>query len=116
MTLTKNDFIEEMTALGFTKKRSIELVETLLEMIKRTLESGEDVLISGFGKFQVRDKKPRRGRNPATGDDLLLRKRRVITFRCSPVLREKMDKSNSKDTYVCETCGRRECICTKEKM
>jgi integration host factor subunit alpha len=76
---------------GCTKKESEQRVETLLEIIKKSLESGEDVLVSGFGKFCVRNKKERKGRNPATGADLLLSKRRVITFRCSSVLRDRMN-------------------------
>jgi integration host factor subunit alpha len=63
----------------------------LLEIIKGTLEKSEDVLISGFGKFCVKNKKQRRGRNPATGDDLLLRERRVVTFKCSGKLRKKIN-------------------------
>jgi integration host factor subunit alpha len=63
----------------------------LLEIIKGTLEKSEDVLISGFGKFCVKNKKQRRGRNPATGDDLLLRERRVVTFKCSGKLRKKLN-------------------------
>jgi len=59
---------------------------------KDTLVNGEDVLISGFGKFCVKDKKRRRGRNPATGEDLTLESRRVVTFRCSPVLRDKVNR------------------------
>ena len=78
--------------LGFTKKQSVETVETLLEIIKSTLESGEDVLISGFGKFCVRDKKKRRGRNPTTGDDMMLQPRKVVTFKCSGKMREKVNK------------------------
>jgi len=66
-------------------------VERLLEIIKQTLESGEDVLISGFGKFYVKDKTKRRGRNPQTGQDLLLVERRVVMFKCSAVLRNKMN-------------------------
>ena len=63
-----------------------------MEIIKKTLESGEDVLISGFGKFEVREKDERKGRNPATGDDLTLRARRVIKFRCSGALRKKLNE------------------------
>lgn len=77
--------------LGFTKKKSIEIIEKLLEIIKSTLGQGEDVLISGFGKFCVRKKKQRRGRNPATGDDLILRERQVVTFKCSGKLRKKIN-------------------------
>ena len=64
--------------------------EDLLEIIKRTLESDEDLLISGFGKFCVRKKSKRKGRNPATGDDLILEKRKVVTFKCSSVLRDRV--------------------------
>ncbi len=63
----------------------------MIEIIKRSLEKGEDVLISGFGKFCVKNKKERRGRNPATGNDLTLRGRRVITFKCSGKLRNKIN-------------------------
>jgi len=89
MTLTKAQIIEEISNKdGFTKKKSIEIVETLLDIIKGTLESGDDVLISGFGKFCVKKKKERRGRNPATGDDMMLSARNVITFKCSSKLRD----------------------------
>jgi integration host factor subunit alpha len=77
--------------LGFPKNRSAELLELLLELIKNKLENGEDVLVSGFGKFCVKLKKERRGRNPATGEDMQLSGRRVITFRCSHLLRKKIN-------------------------
>ena len=94
MALTKIQIIEKvMKRNGFTKKKSIETVETLLEIMKRTLESGEDVLISGFGKFKVRQKAERKGRNPATGEDMMLEPRKVVTFQCSGKLR---DRVNSK--------------------
>ena len=64
---------------------------SLLEIIKSALESGDDVLMSGFGKFCVRDKKARRGRNPATGEDKMLRARRVVTFKYSGKLRERLN-------------------------
>ena len=91
MALTKNDIVTSIHELGFTKKKSVEVIETLLEIIKSTLEKGEDVLISGFGKFCVKDKKKRRGRNPATGADLILRERKVVTFKCSGKLRNKIN-------------------------
>lgn len=92
MTLTKLDIANTVQEdLGFSKKQAVETVEILLDTIKRTLESGEDVLISGFGKFCVRDKRRRRGRNPATGDDMILDRRRVVVFKCSGKLREKVD-------------------------
>ena len=91
MALTKSDIVASVHNLGLTKKKSVEVIESLLEIIKRSLESSEDVLISGFGKFCVKDKAKRRGRNPATGEDLMLRGRRVVTFKCSGKLRQKID-------------------------
>jgi integration host factor subunit alpha len=91
MAVTKDDIVARIHEVGFTKKQSVDLVETLIEIIKSNLERGENVLISGFGKFCVKAKKERRGRNPATGDDLILRGRRVITFKCSGKLRAKIN-------------------------
>jgi len=91
MALTKSEIVTSVHDLGFTKKKSVEVTESLLEIIKRTLESSEDVLISGFGKFCVKNKAKRRGRNPATGEDLMLRGRKVVTFKCSGKLRHKID-------------------------
>jgi integration host factor subunit alpha len=67
------------------------LIETLLEIIKRTLESGGDVLVSGFGEFCVREKQGRRGRNPSTGEDMMLEPRKVVTFKWSRQLRNKIN-------------------------
>ena len=91
MALTKSDIVTAVHELGFTKKKSVDIIEALLEILKRTLEKSEDVLISGFGKFCVKNKSKRRGRNPATGEDLTLRERRVITFKCSGKLRSKIN-------------------------
>jgi len=92
MTLTKADLIDTIyNRFDFSKAKSAQLVESILETIKNTLASGEDVLISGFGKFVVMKKRERRGRNPQTGDDLMLGERRVVTFRCSGVLRDKVN-------------------------
>ena len=91
MALTKNDIVEKIYELGFTKKKTVDIIESLLELIKNVLEKGDDVLISGFGKFCVKNKKKRRGRNPATGSDLMLRKRKVVTFKCSGKLRNKIN-------------------------
>ena len=91
-TLTKAHIIDAVAERnGFTRKKSIETVEILLELIKQSLESGHDVLISGFGKFCVKKKKKRRGRNPATGEDLMLAPRKVVTFQSSMKLREKLN-------------------------
>jgi integration host factor subunit alpha len=92
-TLTKAHIIDAVAAgNGFTRKKAIETVETVLELIKRSLESGDDVLISGFGKFCVKQKAQRKGRNPATGEDMLLAPRRTVTFRNSGMLRKKINR------------------------
>jgi len=89
MTLTKAQIVESIhNKIGLTKNKSSEIVETCLEIIKSELASGEDVLISGFGKFCVREKKERKGRNPATGDAMMLAPRRVVTFKCSGKLKD----------------------------
>jgi integration host factor subunit alpha len=91
-TLTKAKIIDAVAeSNGYTRKKSIETVETVLELIKRSLESGEDVLISGFGRFCVKQKAERRGRNPATGKDMMLAPRKVITFKWSGKLKEKLN-------------------------
>ncbi len=92
MTLTKAQIVDIIhEELPFPKNKSTEVIEGLIEIIKNTLENGEDVLISGFGKFCVKNKRERRGRNPATGDDLILSQRKVVTFKCSGKLREKIN-------------------------
>ena len=96
-SLTKADIISALTNhLGFTRKMATDTTETLLEIIKKTLESGEDVLISGFGKFCVKQKEERRGRNPATGGDMMLVPRKVVTSKCSGKLRDKVNEVYSK--------------------
>ncbi len=92
MALTKADIVDAVqTEIGFTKNQSTELVKSLLELIKSKLASGEDVLVSGFGKFCVNEKRERRGRNPATGEDLMLAPRKVVTFKCSGKLRGRVN-------------------------
>lgn len=92
MTLTKVDIVKSVAKEnGFTESKSKEVVETLLELIKGSLASGEDVMISRFGRFCINEKKLRRGRNPSTGEDLMLAPRRVVRFRCSGNLRKKIN-------------------------
>jgi len=92
MTLTKIQIVESIhNETGLPKNKSTEIVETFIEIIKKALASGEDVLISNFGRFCVREKAERKGRNPATGDDLMLEPRKVVTFRCSGKLRDKVN-------------------------
>ena len=92
MALTKEHVVNSIyNQLDLPKNKSIEVVEGLLEIIKRTLESGEDVLISGFGKFCIKHKRERKGRNPQTSKEMMLRARQVVTFRCSGVLRDKIN-------------------------
>ena len=93
MTLTKFHLIDAIAQQnGYSRKKSTETVEITLELIKSTLESGKNVLISGFGKFCVKDKRERKGRNPATGEDMTLAPRRVVTFKCSGKLRDKINE------------------------
>lgn len=93
-TFTKEDLVGAITSEnGYPRNKAFALVETLLELIKSKLASGEDVLVSGFGKFCVKEKHERRGRNPATGDDMMLEARRVVTFKCSGKLRDKVNES-----------------------
>jgi integration host factor subunit alpha len=92
MTLTKAHIVDAIAEQnGYTKERSFKIVETLLEIIKSSLESGEDVLVSGFGKFRVNEKKERRGRNLSTGEAATIIARKVVTFRCSRLLRDKIN-------------------------
>ena len=93
MSLTKERLVHTIyNQLGYSKRKSIDMIETVLEIMKRNLENGEDVLISGFGKFCVNEKRKRMGRNPKTGEGVPVEARRVITFRWSPVLREKVNR------------------------
>lgn len=92
MTLTKADIIDRIyNNTDLTKSRATKALEDLLETIKAALENGEDVLITGFGKFCVKEKKERRGRNPATDEDLMLERRRIVSYRCSSVLRKRLN-------------------------
>jgi integration host factor subunit alpha len=103
-TLTKAHIIDAVAeANGYTRNKSFEIIEILLELVKAVLESGEDVMISGFGRFCVKEKAKRRGRNPATGKDLIIASRKVVTFKWSGKLKEKLNtkpKSKAKKRPV----------------
>ena len=93
MSLTKDKLITRLqTQVGLDKQESRQIVERVLGIMKDTLAEGDDLLISGFGKFSVRQKKARRGRNPQTKEALTLGPRKVLVFKASGVLRERMNK------------------------
>ena len=97
MTLTKDRIIYKIHKNTNLKKvESARTFQSLIEIMKQTLESGEDILISGFGKFCVKEKKERKGRNPATADDMILDARRVVTFKWSGKLKEKLNTKKKK--------------------
>lgn len=92
MALTKTEIVETISEkLDLKPTQAKDTIENLLEILKPTLASGEDIMISGFGKFLVAEKAPRKGRNPATGQDMVLAKRRVVTFKCSGGLRDRIN-------------------------
>lgn len=95
MTLTKADIVQEVYKHhdGMTKAQATDAVEAILRIAKDTLISGSDLLLSGFGKFNVNDKRQRKGRNPQTGEELMLASRRVVTFKPSGGLRGKVNAS-----------------------
>jgi len=96
MTITKNHIVDQIiNRVGFSQKKSSEVVEQLLDVLKRAMESGEDVLISNFGKFKISEKSERKGRNPATCDEMMLSARRVVTFKASTTLRDKINATQN---------------------
>ncbi|MBW1804097.1 MAG: integration host factor subunit alpha [Deltaproteobacteria bacterium] len=97
MTLTKDRIIDSIYKnTDLMKSEAVQAFQSLMEIMKQTLESGEDILISGFGKFCVKEKKERKGRNPQTGNDLTLGARRVVTFKWSGKLKEKLNTKKKK--------------------
>src|SRR5438128_1448347 len=92
MTMTKADIVERIyERVGFSKKEATEVVESIFELVKRHLERGEKVKVSGFGNFVVNEKRPRKGRNPQTGEEIVISGRRVLTFKASQVRQELAD-------------------------
>jgi integration host factor subunit alpha len=93
MTVTKADIVDHVfEKVGFSKKEATEIVESIFDIVKRHLETGQKVKVSGFGTFVVHDKQPRRGRNPQTGDSIVIRGRRVLGFKASPVLKKSLNR------------------------
>ncbi|MCP3874599.1 MAG: integration host factor subunit alpha [Desulfobacteraceae bacterium] len=93
MACTKTTIIEKICEKDYLPvNQTRDTVEALIEIMKSTLASGEDIMITGFGKFQVNEKAQRKGRNPATGKEMMLSKRRVVTFKCAGKLRDKINK------------------------
>ena len=114
MTLTKDRIIENICRnTDLMKSEAGQAFQSLLEIIKQTLESGEDILISGFGKFCVKEKKERKGRNPATADNMILEARRVVTFKCSGKLKEKLNTKKKKGEKEIEIDKTMEIIVSK---
>ena len=93
MTLTKADLVHQLyiTRPNLTKSKAVDSVETFLSLSKSLLIAGESLLLSGFGKFSIKDKRPRRGRNPQTGSELILDARRVVTFKPAGILRSRIN-------------------------
>ncbi len=97
MTITRARLADSIhNRLGLSKIKSAGLVESLFEIMKNTLGDGEDILISRFGKFCIKDKSDRRGRNPWTGEDMVLGSRRIVTFKCSAVLKHRLNSSGKR--------------------
>ena len=94
MTMAKADMVRIICdKMGFALKESTEIVDQVFDIMKETLEGGENIKISGFGNFVVRQKRPRKGRNPQTGEELMISERRVVTFKPSHLLRAAVNKS-----------------------
>ena len=92
--MTKADLIEKITLMtAFTKKESAEIVERVFDVVKATLEAGENIKIAGFGNFEVKEKAARNGRNPQTGEIIEIAPRRVLTFKPSRVLKKSINET-----------------------
>jgi integration host factor subunit alpha len=98
MTMTKADIVERIyEKIGFSKKEATEVVESVFEIVKRCLEGGSKVKISGFGNFVVHEKRPRKGRNPQTGEEIVISGRKVLSFKASQVLKKTMNGETPSD-------------------
>jgi len=93
LALTKQIIVESVAEkLDLKPLQAKDIIEELLEIMKSTLAAEEDIMISGFGKFQVKKKSPRKGRNPATGEEMILDGRRIVVFKCSGKLKDKINE------------------------
>ncbi len=102
--MTKADLVESIhTKIGFSKKESADIVEMVFDTMKETLEGGEKIKISGFGNFEVRDKRSRVGRNPQTGQVIEISARRVLTFKPSQVLKNALNTGVPSDSAVADS-------------
>jgi len=98
VTMTKGDIVERISEkIGFSKKEASEVVDSIFEVLKSRLAEGGKVKISGFGNFVVNEKRPRKGRNPQTGEEIVIRGRRVLSFKASPVLKKAMNGGEDGD-------------------
>ena len=94
--MTKADIVERIyEKVGFSKKEATDVVESIFELLKGRLQQGEKVKISGFGNFIINAKRPRKGRNPQTGEEIIISGRRVLSFKPSPVLKKSINPSDS---------------------
>jgi len=92
MTLRKTDLINLLGSLDLTKSESLRLIESVISIIKDELAKGKEIKISGFGKWTVKQKKERKGRNPQSGESMTICARKVVTFKPSPVLRDAINR------------------------
>jgi integration host factor subunit alpha len=94
--MTKADIVERIyEKVGFSKKEATDVVESIFELLKGRLQQGEKVKISGFGNFIINAKRPRKGRNPQTGEEIIISGRRVLSFKPSPVLKQSINSGES---------------------
>jgi integration host factor subunit alpha len=94
--MTKADIVERIyEKVGFSKKEATDVVESIFELLKGRLQQGEKVKISGFGNFIINAKRPRKGRNPQTGEEIIISGRRVLSFKPSPVLKQSINLGES---------------------
>jgi len=101
MAITKAELVSIISdKCSFSRQESVQIVDHVFQILKETLEKGEKVKISGFGNFVTREKRPRKGRNPATGENMMISSRRVLTFKPSPILRKAVNQGNQSSEKI----------------